>query len=69
MCHCHEGGDSLFVILYVNEITILGSLLDKINDLKKSLSSQYEMTDLGEIQSYLGVNMLCHGRDVLPDVG
>ena len=57
VCHCHEGGDSLFVILCVNDITILGSSLDKINDLKKSLSSQCEMTDLGEIQSYLGVNI------------
>ena len=57
MCHRHEGGDALFVILYVNDITILGSSLDKINDLKKSLSSRYEMTDLGEIQSYLGVNI------------
>ena len=57
VCHHHEGGDSLFVILYVNDITILGSSLDKINDLKKSPSSQYEMTDLGEIQSYFGVNI------------
>ena len=39
VCHCHEGGDALFVILYVNDITILGFSLDKINDLKKSLSS------------------------------
>src|ERR1700735_42787 len=60
VCHCHEGGPSLFVIFYVNDITLLGSSLNKINDLKKSLSSlfsQYEMTDLGEIQSYLGVNI------------
>ena len=57
VCHRHEGGDALFVILYVDDITILGSSLDKINDLKKSLSSRYEMTDLGEIQSYLGVNI------------
>jgi transposase InsO family protein len=55
--HHREGGDSLFVILYVDDITILGSSLHKINDLKKSLSSRYEMTDLGEIQSYLGVNI------------
>ena len=39
VCHHHEGGDALFVILYVDDITILGSSLDKINDLKKSLSS------------------------------
>ena len=39
VCHHHEGGDSLFVILYIDDITILGSSLDKINDLKKSLSN------------------------------
>ena len=40
VCHCHKRGDSLLNILYVNNITILGSSLDKINDLKKSLSSR-----------------------------
>ena len=49
VCHRHERGDALFVILYVDDITILGSSLDKIKDLKESLSSRYEMTDLGEI--------------------
>jgi hypothetical protein len=55
--HLQEGGDSVIVILYVDDITILGNSIKKINALKKSLSSRYEMTDLGEIQSYLGVNI------------
>jgi hypothetical protein len=55
--HLQEGGDSVIVILYVDDITILGNSIKKINTLKKSLSSRYEMTDLGEIQSYLGVNI------------
>jgi hypothetical protein len=37
--HHREGGVSLFVILYVDDITILGNSISKINDLKKSLSS------------------------------
>jgi hypothetical protein len=56
--HLQEGGDSVIVILYVDDITILGNSIKKINALKKSLSSRYEMTDLGEIQSYLGVNII-----------
>jgi hypothetical protein len=60
--HLQEGGDSVIIILYVDDITILGNSIKKINALKKSLSSRYEMTDLGEIQSYLGVNIT---RDVL----
>jgi hypothetical protein len=55
--HLQEGGDSVIVILYVDDITILGNSIKKINALKKSLSNRYEMTDLGEIQSYLGVNI------------
>jgi hypothetical protein len=55
--HLQEGGDSIIVILYVDDITILGNSIKKINTLKKSLFSRYEMTDLGEIQSYLGVNI------------
>jgi hypothetical protein len=55
--HLREGGDSVIVILYVDDITILGNSISKINALKKSLSNRYEMTDLGEIQSYLGVNI------------
>jgi hypothetical protein len=55
--HLQEGGDSVIIILYVDDITILGNSIKKINTLKKSLSSRYEMTDLGKIQSYLGVNI------------
>jgi len=65
------------VILYVDDITILGSSLSKINDLKASLSDRYEMTDLGEIESYLGVTitrdrasrtMTIHQADYIHDV-
>jgi hypothetical protein len=56
--HLQEGGDSVIVILYVDDITILGNSIKKINTLKKYLSSRYEMTDIGEIQSYLGVNII-----------
>jgi len=55
--HLREGDDSLFVILYVDDITILGNSISKINSLKESLASRYEMTDMGEIQSYLGVDI------------
>ena len=57
VCHLQEGDDSIIDILYVDDITILGNSINKINALKSSLSSRYEMTDLGEIQSYLGVNI------------
>jgi hypothetical protein len=53
--HCQDDGGVLIIILYVDNITILGDNLKSVNDLKATLSNHYEMTDLGDIDSYLGV--------------
>src|SRR5258708_13790359 len=54
--HYQHGGNSLLIIvLYVDDITIMGSLLEDVKQLKEKLSLCYKMSDLGEIQSYLGM--------------
>ncbi len=55
--HRQDDGGTAIIILYVDDITILGDSLDNINKIKSALSNRYEMTDLGEIDSYLGVNI------------
>ena len=50
-----RGDTSLFVILYVDDITMMGPSLDAIKRLKSELVKRYEITDLGEISSYLGI--------------
>ena len=55
--HRQDDGGTLIIILYVDDITILGDNLSSINKLKSALSNRYEMTDLGEIDSYLGVRI------------
>jgi len=55
---CQDMGETLIIILYVDDITIAGNSLKCIRELKALLSSQYEMTDLGKIDSYLGVNIM-----------
>src|SRR5258707_8633834 len=55
--HQHGGNSLLIVILYVDDITIMGSLLEDVKQLKEKLSLCYEMSDLGEIQSYLGMRI------------
>jgi hypothetical protein len=56
VCHQQEGDGPLFVIIYVDDITILGSSLQAVQRFKSDLSTRrYEMSDLGEIESYLGV--------------
>ena len=52
-----EGDDPLFVIVYVDDITILGRDLEAIKLLKSDLSERFEMTDLGEMTSYLGIRV------------
>ena len=55
VCHQQEGDGPLFVILYVDDITILGASLQAVQRLKYDLSACYKMSDLGEIESYLGI--------------
>jgi hypothetical protein len=53
------GGVTIFIILYVDDITMLGNLGPEINWIKLFLSSHYNMMDLGKIESYLGVHITC----------
>jgi hypothetical protein len=59
VCHQQEGDGPLFIIVYVNDITILGKSLQAVQRLKSDLSACYEMSDLGEIESYLGICITC----------
>ena len=57
----HQDGEGIFIIiLYVNDITLLGNKIDEIKGIKSMLASCYKMTDLGEIDSYLGVQIICN---------
>jgi hypothetical protein len=60
VCHQQEGDGPLFIILYVDDITILGASLQAVQRLKSDLSTCYEMSDLGEIESYLGIHITCN---------
>ena len=56
---CHHGGDGiLIIILYVDDITLMGPSLERIKQIKETLSSHYDMSDLGEIESYLGMRIV-----------
>ncbi len=57
VCHQHGEDSLLIIILYVDDITIMGSLLEDVKQLKEKLSLHYEMLDLEEIQSYLGMQI------------
>src|SRR5260221_9435352 len=59
--HQHGGNSLLIIVVYVDNITIMGSSLEDVKQLKEKLSLGYEMSDLGEIQSYLGMR-ICRDR-------
>ena len=56
--HHHKKGDSnmdMILILYVNDLLLLGQDLSKIKDIKCQLGKLYQMKDLGPASSYLGI--------------
>ena len=46
----------VIVIIYVDDLIILASDVDMINELKASLEREFEMSDLGELHFFLGVH-------------
>ena len=58
--HHHKGGDSntdMILILYVDNLLLLGQDLPKIEDVKRQLGNLYQMKDLGPASSYLGIRI------------
>ena len=47
----------MILILYVDDLLLLGEDLHKINDVKHQLGKLYQMKDLGPASSYLGIRM------------
>ena len=45
----------IYVLIYVDDILILGPTSTKIDDLVKSLSEQFTLRDLGKASHFLGV--------------
>ena len=56
--HLIDGEGIVIIILYVDDITLLGDSSKEISQIKLVLSNWFEMTDLGEIESYLGVQIM-----------
>ena len=64
--HQHGRDGPLIIILYIDNITIMGTSLKAIKQLKADLAKRYELTDLGEILSYLGIHITYdHSRKCL----
>ncbi|CAL1390247.1 unnamed protein product [Linum trigynum] len=51
-------GDFIILLLYVDDMLIVGQNVSKINDLKKELSKSFAMKDLGPAKQILGVRII-----------
>jgi len=56
MYYMHSEGETLILMLYFDDLFITGSSDRLITWLKTFLHKQFEMTDLGHVQRYLGIS-------------
>lgn len=47
----------LFVLIYVDDLLILGTNLDEVENLKSILNGSFHMKDLGVVSQYLGIDV------------
>ena len=50
-------GEFIILLLYVDDMLIVGCDTSKIDQLKKELSKSFEMKDLGSISQILGIKI------------
>ena len=51
-----EGGNFIYVALYVDDMLLIGNIMDAI-EMKKQLSSKFDMKDLGVANFILGMDI------------
>jgi hypothetical protein len=59
--HCiyskEEGGSFKYVALYVDDMLLIGNNMDAIKEVKKQLSSKFDMKDLGATNFIMGMEI------------
>ena len=50
-------GEYIYLLLYVDDILITSKSISAIDTLKRDLSSEFEMKDLGEVKKVLGMKI------------
>lgn len=59
--HClytkFDESDVCYVLLYVDDLAIISSSMRMVNETKSKLAREFEMTDIGKIDSFLGIQV------------
>ena len=53
------------LIVYVDDIILTGDYVMEMNQLKKSLASEFEIKDLGSLRYFLGMEMVCSKKGIV----
>ena len=57
-------GSLLILILYVDDMLIVGSNREDIASLKSKLNNAFDMKDLGELRYFLGIEVICTNEGI-----
>lgn len=52
-----EGEEVLIIGVYVDELLITGTSVANINKFKRQMGEEFEMSDLGKLSYYLGIEV------------
>lgn len=52
-----RGNDDVYIVIYVDDLLIMGVRAKTVDDIKKKLSQFFKMTDCGELQHFLGMKI------------
>lgn len=53
-----KGDNKVIIALYVDDLIVCGKSLSDIDNVKRELSKRYKMKDLGELKTFLGVEVI-----------
>jgi hypothetical protein len=63
-----HGGNILILIVYVDDITLMGTSAEQIKSTKIRLGNRFELSDLGELSYYLGIRIIRNRKHRLLDL-
>ena len=55
--HRRQGGPLKILVVYVDDLTMMGNSLDLITRTKEALKGKFQLKDLGELKHYLGIHI------------
>ena len=58
-------GDTVFVLVYVDDIIFTGSNIFSVDQIIASLASQFSIKDLGNLHYFLGVELICSSEGLI----